>query len=86
MARTEAPRPDGAVALPGHGSCYVCGNDNPAGLGVTFYLKDGVVVGANAVNSAKDIRFARKWIAEKRRVDPVALADPAVPLKQLDAS
>lgn len=50
-----------------------------------FYLKDGIVVGANAVNSAKDIRFARKWIAEKRRVDVDKLVDTAIPLKQIDA-
>ncbi|MSO94037.1 MAG: hypothetical protein EXQ86_11645 [Rhodospirillales bacterium] len=51
-----------------------------------FYMKDGVVVGANAVNNARDIRFARKWIAEKRRVDADKLADAAIPLKQTDAS
>ena len=51
-----------------------------------FYMKQGAVVAANAVNNARDIRFARKWIGEKRRVDVAKLADPATPLKQLDAS
>ncbi len=26
------------VVLPGHGSCYICGTENPAGLGVVFRL------------------------------------------------
>ena len=32
-----------SIALPGHGSCYICGRDNPSALGITFYLRDGRV-------------------------------------------
>jgi uncharacterized protein (TIGR00369 family) len=31
----------GSVILPGHGTCYICGTENPAGLGITFRLEDG---------------------------------------------
>jgi acyl-coenzyme A thioesterase PaaI-like protein len=33
----------GAVELPGHGSCYICGRENPSGLGLTFRLAAGRV-------------------------------------------
>jgi uncharacterized protein (TIGR00369 family) len=29
------------VDLPGHGSCYICGRDNPGGLGLQFRLSGG---------------------------------------------
>lgn len=32
-----------SVTLPGHGSCYICGSENPAGLGITFRLERGRV-------------------------------------------
>lgn len=31
------------IELPGHGVCYVCGRENPTGLGVTFFLEGGRV-------------------------------------------
>ncbi len=31
------------VELPDHGSCYICGSQNPSGLGIRFRLRDGVV-------------------------------------------
>jgi uncharacterized protein (TIGR00369 family) len=33
----------GAIELPGHGSCYICGSENKSGLGITFRLEDGRV-------------------------------------------
>jgi 3-phenylpropionate/trans-cinnamate dioxygenase ferredoxin reductase subunit len=45
-----------------------------------FYLRDGVVVAVNAVNSAKDFVGGRKLIAERRKPDPARLADPAISL------
>jgi len=34
-----------AQALPEHGSCFVCGTENPHGMGVTWYLReDGTIV------------------------------------------
>ncbi len=48
-----------------------------------FYLDDGVIVAANAVNAARDARFAKRLIEHKRPVDPKALADPSIPLRTL---
>ncbi len=48
-----------------------------------FYLDGGTVVAANAINNARDIRPARKFIEEKRRIDPKRLADGETPLKKL---
>ncbi len=48
-----------------------------------FYLEDGAVVAANAVNSPRDLRPARKFIESRQAVDAQALADPDVPLKAL---
>ena len=46
-----------------------------------FYLRDGVIVAANAVNSPRDVRYARMLIEQKARPDVAALADPETPLK-----
>lgn len=48
-----------------------------------FYISGERVVAANAVNNPRDVRFARKLIAERTPVDRAKLADPGVPLKQL---
>ena len=48
-----------------------------------FYLADGIMVGANAINSARDVRPARAFIEDKRIVDPDALADTDTALKKL---
>ena len=50
---------------------------------IAFYLHDGVVVCANAVNSPRELRLARRLIEHKRPVDADSLADPDVPLKSL---
>ncbi len=36
--QAPAPAERRDVVLPGHGSCYICGSENPAGLGVVFRL------------------------------------------------
>ena len=48
-----------------------------------FYLCDGVIVAANAVNSPRDVRYARMLIEQKARPDTAALADTETPLKSL---
>ncbi|HEY0525692.1 MAG TPA: FAD-dependent oxidoreductase [Stellaceae bacterium] len=48
-----------------------------------FYLHNGKPVAANAVNNARDIRFAKDMIARDAVVDPARLADPAVKLADL---
>jgi 3-phenylpropionate/trans-cinnamate dioxygenase ferredoxin reductase component len=49
----------------------------------TFYLKDGVVVAVDAVNSPRDFMASRQMVDKKRKPDPARLADPNVPLKEL---
>ena len=48
-----------------------------------FYLEGGVLVGANAINNPRDIRPARRMIAEKKPVRADELADPGVKLADL---
>ncbi|MBB5699835.1 NAD(P)/FAD-dependent oxidoreductase [Sphingomonas yantingensis] len=50
------------------------------------YLKDGRLIAIDAVNSVKDYVQGRKLIEAGARPDPAALADTAVPLKQLLAA
>jgi len=59
------------------------GGADAAGGFTLFYLQDGRVVGANAVNNARDIGPARKLIELGARPDPDALADPATSLKKV---
>jgi 3-phenylpropionate/trans-cinnamate dioxygenase ferredoxin reductase subunit len=47
------------------------------------YLKDGRLIAIDAVNSVKDYVQGRKLIEAGARPDPAALADTAVPLKEL---
>jgi 3-phenylpropionate/trans-cinnamate dioxygenase ferredoxin reductase subunit len=49
----------------------------------TFYLKNGVVVAVDAVNSPRDFMASRQMVAKKSAPDPERLADPDVPLKEL---
>ncbi len=48
-----------------------------------FYLRDGAILAANAVNNSRDIRIARQLVAEKRRISPDVLSDLQVSLKKL---
>lgn len=50
-----------------------------------FYLKEGCVIAADAVSRPQEFLFAKKLVAERKRIDPAALADPAVALKDLAA-
>jgi 3-phenylpropionate/trans-cinnamate dioxygenase ferredoxin reductase subunit len=45
------------------------------------YLRDDELLAIDCVNSAKDYMAARKLIAERARLDPVRLADPANALR-----
>jgi 3-phenylpropionate/trans-cinnamate dioxygenase ferredoxin reductase subunit len=48
-----------------------------------FYLKDGVVLSADAVNRPQDFMVAKRLVASRSRVSAEALADERVPLKNL---
>ena len=45
------------------------------------YLREGELLALDAINSPKDYMAARKLIAERARLDPVRVADPAIALK-----
>lgn len=48
-----------------------------------YYLREGVVVAVNAINSAKDFIGGRKLVNEGRKADPARLADLDVPLAEV---
>jgi 3-phenylpropionate/trans-cinnamate dioxygenase ferredoxin reductase subunit len=45
--------------------------------------EDGSVIGVTAANNPREIRAGQALIKSRRPVDPIALADPAVPLQRL---
>jgi 3-phenylpropionate/trans-cinnamate dioxygenase ferredoxin reductase subunit len=48
-----------------------------------WYLRQGVIVAVNAVNSARDFMTGKKLILEGRKPDLAKLADPNVPLGEV---
>ena len=50
---------------------------------VVFYLRQGVLIAADAVNKAGEFMVAKRLVGAQLRADIGALADPAVPLKSL---
>jgi 3-phenylpropionate/trans-cinnamate dioxygenase ferredoxin reductase subunit len=59
------------------------GDPTTARAFAAFYLKDGRLIAADAVNHPVDFMFAKKLVAARTSVDPTQLADAAVPLKSL---
>ncbi len=50
---------------------------------ILFYLEGDVVSAAVGPNSARDLRFARRLIEQRKAVDPARLADVQVPMAKL---
>jgi 3-phenylpropionate/trans-cinnamate dioxygenase ferredoxin reductase subunit len=50
---------------------------------LVFYLRQGVLIAADAVNKAGEFMVAKRLVGAQLRADIGALADPAVPLKGL---
>ena len=50
---------------------------------IVFHLRDGVLIGADAVNGVREFIFCRRLVAARARPDPDALADPSVPVRSL---
>jgi len=50
---------------------------------LVFYLRQGVLVAADAVNKAGEFMVAKRLVGAQLRADVGALADPAVPLRGL---
>ena len=66
----------------GYDACVVRG-DMAERKFVAFYLRDGVVIAADAVNCAGDFILAKRLVGASARVDAAALADASAPLKAL---
>ena len=50
---------------------------------IAFHLRDGVLIGVDAVNSVREFIFCRRLVAARGRPDPDALADASVPVRSL---
>ena len=48
-----------------------------------FYLKDGVLIAVDALNSPAEFMLSKKLIQQKASPSPEALSDPAISLKEL---
>jgi 3-phenylpropionate/trans-cinnamate dioxygenase ferredoxin reductase subunit len=71
------------VGMPEAWSEVVIRGDTGALTFTAFYLQDGCVVGANAINSPRDIPIARQMIQRGAKIDAAALADPETSLRKL---
>lgn len=71
------------VGFSADGNQQVLRGDKAANQFAVFYLKDGVVVAADTVNSPKEFMLCKQMIGKP--VDAVKLADPAQDLKALIA-
>jgi 3-phenylpropionate/trans-cinnamate dioxygenase ferredoxin reductase subunit len=66
----------------GHDATVVRGDPAVRSFSVV-YLKNGRVIALDSVNAVKDYVQGRKLVENRSTPDPVQLADPAVPLKEL---
>ena len=48
-----------------------------------FHLSEGRVQAVEAVNSPPEFMIGRQWLASRRAVDPVRLADSSIPIKEV---
>jgi len=71
------------MGLPEEWDQTVTRGDRDAGEFIEFYLKDGEMQGAAAINNPRDLRFTRRMITSGKKFDADALADPGVKLQKL---
>lgn len=71
------------MGLPEAWDQTVTRGDREAGEFIEFYLKDGEMQGAAAINNPRDLRFTRRMITSGKKFDADALADPDVKLQKL---
>lgn len=50
---------------------------------IVFYLRDGVLIAADAINSTREFMVCRKLVPRLARIDARRLADPDTPLQDL---
>ncbi len=71
------------LGLPDGDSESVLRGDMAGEAFTIFHVHEDRVVGATAINGARDIAVARRLIAQQRSVDPARLADPDTALRAL---
>jgi 3-phenylpropionate/trans-cinnamate dioxygenase ferredoxin reductase subunit len=71
------------VGFSADGDVAVTRGDPAANQFATFYLKNGVVVAVDAVNSPREFMASRQMVDKRAKPDPAKLADSKVPLKEL---
>jgi 3-phenylpropionate/trans-cinnamate dioxygenase ferredoxin reductase component len=71
------------VGLPEGCDQTILRGDPDASEFIEFYLKDGCVEGAAAMNNARDLRFTKRFIQAQKPVDATQLADPAIKLQAI---
>ena len=71
------------VGFSADGDVAVTRGDPAANQFATFYLKNGVVVAVDAVNSPREFMASRQMVDKRAKPDPAKLADPKFPLKEL---
>ncbi len=71
------------VGFSSDGDTAVVRGDPATNQFATFYLKNGVLVAVDAVNSPREFMACRQMVDKRAKPDPAKLADPKVPLKEL---
>lgn len=71
------------MGLPEDWNETVTRGDRDAGEFIEFYLKDGEIQGAAAINNPRDLRFTRRMMTSGKKFDAASLADPDVKLQKL---
>jgi 3-phenylpropionate/trans-cinnamate dioxygenase ferredoxin reductase subunit len=54
--------------------------DLPGKRATLFYVEDGAIRGAIAINTPRDLKLARKWMNQGRTVDLATLTDASTAL------
>ena len=67
----------------GHDRMVLRGDPATQRAFAAFYLRDGCLIAADAVNHPQDFMFAKKLVAARVPLDPAQLADASIPLKSL---
>lgn len=71
------------IGLPENWDAVATRGDPAEGSFLTMYLSGGKIIGAIAVNNARDIRFAKRLMAAEKVVSPDDLANPDIKMQAL---
>ncbi len=66
----------------GYTQAVVRGNPSDGAFSV-FYLKDGVLIAVDAINSPREYMMGRKLVADRAQPDPIRIANSDIPIKEL---